>query len=199
MARCMLRGWLRVFCFLDAFSSRNGVSVPGAVVVPRKVFSGAFSVPSTSGVFRSRNRGRTFPERPSCLECCVRLLGLVFLPRQFAVGVLHAFLMCRPYLGCCVRLAGLVLLLSPVFACLSSCLPAWLGCCVRPLGLSPSPACLRSCLPSGLPACLGCRVRALGLSPKFHVRFEQLFGVFGGYMTNFPNPYSHLMLDLTSP
>ena len=96
---------------------------------------------------------------------------LVFLPRQFAVGVLHAFLMCRPYLGCCVR----------------------------PLGLSPSPACLRSCLPSGLPACLGCRVRTLGLSPKFHVRFEQLFGVFGGYMTNFPNPYSHLMLDLTSP
>ena len=106
--------------------------------------------------------------------------------------------MCRPYLGCCVRLAGLVLLLSPVFACLSSCLPAWLGCCVRPLGLSPSPACLRSCLPSGLPACMGCRVRALGLSPKFHVRFEQLFGVFGGLskpvLTSHAGSQSHLSM-----
>ena len=27
---------------------------------------------------------------------------------------------------------------------------------------------------------LGCRVRVLGLSPKFHVRFVQLFGVYGG-------------------
>ena len=35
-----------------------------------------------------------------------------------------------------------------------------------------------------LPAGLGSCVRALGLSPKFHVRFVQLFGVYGGVIFN---------------
>ena len=111
-----------------------------------------------------------------------------FLPKQFTVGVLNAFLVCPPWLGCRVRLAGLVFLLSPVLSPIWSgmlCPPVWvcfflvsglgLGCRVRLLGLSPSPACLPSCLPAGL----GCRVRPLGLSPKF-ARFVQPFGVYGG-------------------
>ena len=52
---------------------------------------------------------------PSGLGCCVRL-GLVFLPRQFAVEVLHAFLVCLPCLECCARRAGLVFLLSPAWS-----------------------------------------------------------------------------------
>ena len=92
-------------------------------------------------------------------------------------------------------------------SCLPACLPSGLGCSVRLPGLvfllslvlSPqllSLFCLVACLSSGMlclpPAQLvsgllshpvfqlvWC-VRALGLSPKFHVRFVQLFGVYGG-------------------
>ena len=111
-----------------------------------------------------------------------------------------AFLMCPPWLGCCVCLAGLVFLLSPqlvshlpydavsaslvLSSCHLACLPSglpWSSLSLVPdwarlLGLSPSLS-LRSCLPSCLPTC---RVHAPGLSPKFHVRFAQLFGVYGG-------------------
>ncbi len=90
------------------------------------------------------------------------------------------------------------------FSCLWSCLPllslfclvAFLSSgmlCLPPLGLSFS--CLWSCLPlvwdavfaflARLPAQLVFGLVAhpvfqLGLSPKFHVRFVQLFGVYGG-------------------
>ena len=73
-----------------------------------------------------------------------------------------------PWLGCCVRFAGLGLLLFPVLS------PILAGM------LCPPPYCLRSCLLACLPSWLGCRVCVLGLSPKFHVRFVQLFGVYGG-------------------
>ena len=68
---------------------------------------------------------------PPCLECCVRLAGLVFLMSPTLWACLPACLRsclpaCLPaVLGCCVRL----------LACLPSCHRAGLGCCVRLLGL----------------------------------------------------------------
>ena len=99
-----------------------------------------------------------------------------------------------PCLRSC-RLTGLLFLLSPVlppplmshmvwdavsaslglpFSSLLSCLPAGFPDAVSAsLVLS---SCLSACVPCGL----GCCVRALGLSPEFHVRFVELFGVYGG-------------------
>ena len=65
------------------------------------------------------------------------------------------------------------------FSCLWSCLPSCLGCCVCLLGSSPSPAFVSGLLSHPVFQLVWC-VRALGLSPKFHVRFVQLFGVYGG-------------------
>ena len=127
-----------------------------------------------------------WPCLPSCLPsglgCCVRLLGLVFLPMQFAVGVLNVCLVGLPCLECCVRLAGFVFLLSPTWCpTLSSswsgmlCPASW-ACCWDAvsafLACPPSLSPILSSSWSGMP----CRC----LSPKFHVRFVQLFGVYGG-------------------
>ena len=113
-------------------------------------------------------------------------------------------------LGCYVRLAGLAfflsLVLSPSFClCFVSYLVFYLGCCVCPpwaclflvfglvsqlvshlvwdavfAFLARLPAQLVSGLLSHPVFQLVWCVCALGLSPKFHVRFVQLFGVYGG-------------------
>ena len=145
---------------------------------------------------------------PSGLGCCVRLAGLVFLLSAVLSPVLSAILagmLCPPRWAVSGLVSQLVshlvwdalsasLVLS--FSCLWSCLVSQL------LSLFCLVACLSSgmlCLPdvvfaslARLPAQLvsgllshpvfrlvWC-VRALGLSPKFHVRFVQLFGVYGG-------------------
>ena len=164
----------------------------------------------------SRFVGMLCPPRCSCfslvsdlvsqlvsrLGFCVRLLGLVFLSRGFTVGVVHAFLMCMPCLECCIGLVGLAFLLFLVWSpTLSS---GWSGALVSflvvshvvshlvwvlcpPSWLVSQPACLQSWLPPCLPAGPGCCVCALGLSPKFNVRFVQLFGVYGGVISNLPD------------
>ena len=86
-------------------------------------------VPSPAACLQSR-LGLSFsclwPCLPACLWsglwCCVRVLALVFLPRQFAVGVLHAFLVCLP----CPSFSCPVLSpsLSPIWFG-SLCPPSW--------------------------------------------------------------------------
>ena len=132
------------------------------------------------------------PCLPSGLGCCVRLAGLVFLLSAVLSPVLSAISAGWAVSGLVSQLVshlvwdalsvsiiwdavsappGLVFFLSLVLS------PICLGCCVRLLGSSPSPA--SGLLSHPVFQLVWC-VRALGLSPKFHVRFVQLLGVYGG-------------------
>ena len=119
---------------------------------------------------------------PSGLGCSVRLPGLVFLlslvlsPQLLSlfclVACVSSGMLCLPPLGLSFLVSGLVsqlvshLVWDAVFAFLAR-LPAQLVS-----GLLSHPV-------FQLVWC----VRALGLSPKFHVRFVQLFGVYGGVIS----------------
>ena len=125
---------------------------------------------------------------PSGLGCSVRLPGLVFLlslvlsPQLLSlfclVACLSSGMLCLPPWACLFLVSGLVsqlvshLVWDAVFAFLAR-LPAQLVS-----GLLSHPV-------FQLVWC----VRALGLSPKFHVRFVQLFGVYGGVI------FSWVMFD----
>ena len=122
---------------------------------------------------------------PSGLGCSVRLPGLVFLlslvlsPQLLSlfclVACLSSGMLCLPPRACLFLVSGLVsqlvshLVWDAVFAFLAR-LPAQLVS-----GLLSHPV-------FQLVWC----VRALGLSPKFHVRFVQLFGVYGGVISGSP-------------
>ena len=153
--------------------------------------------------------GMLCPPRWSCPSLVCGLVShLGWDAVSASLGCLRSCLAaCLPSgLGCSVRLPGLVFLLSLVLSpsfclCFVSLLVFHLGCCVCPpwaclflvsglvsqlvwdavfAFLARLPAQLVSGLLSHPVFQLVWCVRALGLSPKFHVRFVQLFGVYGG-------------------
>ena len=140
------------------------------------------------------------------------LAGMLCPPRWAVSGLVSELVShlvwdaLSPPWSCLSLVSGLVSQLLSLFclvACLSSgmlCLPPPWACLFLSLVLSPSLSPIWSgmlCSPSWLvsqpslsPVFLShpvfqlvwC-VRALGLSPKFHVRFAQLFGVYGGVIS----------------
>ena len=134
------------------------------------------------------------PCLPSGLGCCVRLAGLspVLSP---SLSPIWSEMLCPPPWSCLSLVSGLVSQLLSLF-CLVACLSSW-ACLFLVSGLVSQlvshlvwdavfaflarlPAQLVSGLLSHPVFQLVWCVRALGLSPKFHVRFVQLFGVYGG-------------------